>query len=78
MDLTVLIVIIVSGFIIYNLINTIRSLTEEIREIKAKCIRDDFSMKTKDPVESFKTNLVDNIKYFQRFFDDNDISKKRI
>jgi hypothetical protein len=38
MDLLVLILILLSGYIIKYLIDTINSLNNEIREIKMKCI----------------------------------------
>ena len=73
MDLTLLIVVVIAGFLIFSLIGTVRSLTEEIKEIKNKCIGENkgakFTKTTQDPVESFNINLIDNIKYFQTFFD---------
>jgi hypothetical protein len=41
MDLLVLILILLSGYIIKYLIDTINSLNNEIREIKMKCISND-------------------------------------
>lgn len=77
MDLVLLIVIVIAGLLIYALINTIRSLTQEIKEIKNKCViakpNTQFTVDTADPVETFNSQLLDNIKRFQTYFDDKKI-----
>lgn len=73
MDLIVLIVILLAGFLIKYLVDTIASLSNELKEIKSKCIAvkpsDTLSANTSNPVEKFNTELINNIKYFQNYFD---------
>jgi predicted Holliday junction resolvase-like endonuclease len=70
MDLTLLIVLVFGALLIMHMINTIRSLTEEIKEMKHTCMNDQKLEKTtRDPIEKFNTDLIANIKYFQDFFD---------
>ena len=49
MDLLVLILILLSGYIIKYLIDTINTLNNEIREIKMKCISGDKDVKFDSP-----------------------------
>jgi|LakMenEpi03Aug12_release.lakeMendotaPanAssembly.Ray.scaffolds.fasta_scaffold1915163_1 hypothetical protein len=70
MDLMLLIIMVFGGLLIMHLINTIRSLTEEIKEMKHTCMNDKkLEKNTKDPVEKFNTDLITNIKYFKDIFD---------
>jgi hypothetical protein len=87
MDLLVLILILLSGYIIKYLIDTINTLNNEIREIKMKCISEKNNVQfDKPPSASPITNvandaLIKNITYFKDYFDtqwDNDINNKRI
>ena len=52
MDLLVLILILLSGYIIKYLIDTINTLNNEIREIKMKCISGDKDVKFDSPVNT--------------------------
>lgn len=82
MDLLVLILILLSGYIIKYLIDTINSLNNEIREIKMKCISSQkdvvFDSPTNtgavkpiyDNAASANTALIKNIAYFKDYFDD--------
>jgi hypothetical protein len=79
MDLLVLILILLSGYIIKYLIDTINTLNNEIREIKMKCIsgQKDVKFDNKPEVESGSTSattanaaLIKNIAYFKDYFDD--------
>jgi hypothetical protein len=70
MDLTLLIILILGAFFILHLINTIRSLTDEIKEMKQICMNDKkFIKNTPDPIEKFNNDLIENIKYFKDMFD---------
>jgi len=70
MDLTLLVVLVLGSLFIWHLINTIRSLTEEIREMKKKCMSDKvFQKNTQDPVEKINGDLIKNIQYFKNIFD---------
>ena len=70
MDLTLLIVLVLGGLFIWHLINTIRSLTEEIREMKNKCMSDKvFQKNTQDPVQKINGDLIKKIQYFKDIFD---------
>jgi|688.fasta_scaffold142979_3 hypothetical protein len=79
MDLIVLIVILLAGFLIKYLIDTINSLSHELKEIKNKCIavnpNDNLNLTTNNPVESFNTDLVNNIKYFKNYFNNQKLYK---
>jgi len=76
MDLLVLILILLSGYIIKYLIDTINTLNNEIREIKMKCIsaKNDVQFDSPSPKPSPITNvandaLIKNITYFKDYFD---------
>jgi hypothetical protein len=79
MDLIVLIVILLAGFLIKYLIDTINSLSNELKEIKNKCIavnsNDNLNLTTNNPVESFNTELINSIKYFKNYFDNQKLYK---
>jgi hypothetical protein len=79
MDLLVLILILLSGYIIKYLIDTINTLNNEIREIKMKCIsaKSGVSFDT-PPTKPMKVSnvsmdanaaLIKNITYFKDYFD---------
>ena len=83
MDLLVLILILLSGYIIKYLIDTINTLNTEIREIKMKCILGNKDVKFDNKLEvdsspnaaaNAATNandaLIKNIAYFKDYFDD--------
>ena len=79
MDLLVLILILLSGYIIKYLIDTINTLNTEIREIKMKCISGNKDVKFDNKLEvdsspNAATNandaLIKNIAYFKDYFDD--------
>jgi hypothetical protein len=75
MDLLVLILILLSGYIIKYLIDTINSLNNEIKEIKMKCISNkgdiQFDIPTlKNPADKINDTLIKNIVYFKNFFDE--------
>lgn len=75
MELITFIIILLVIFLIYYMIETIRSLTKELKEIKTKCIengttsRQDFKINTEDPLKSMNDNLLEKIEYFKVFFD---------
>ena len=83
MDLLVLILILLSGYIIKYLIDTINTLNNEIREIKMKCIsaKSDVHFDTQptasaasatasSPVANAANDvLIKNITYFKDYFD---------
>jgi predicted PurR-regulated permease PerM len=80
MDLLVLILILLSGYIIKYLIDTINSLNNEIREIKMKCISNDAKIKKnvkfatlsiKNVTDNINDSLIKNIVYFKDYFDKN-------
>lgn len=82
MDLLVLILILLSGYIIKYLIDTINSLNNEIREIKMKCISNNTNANTekavkfdtpsvKNPTDNINDSLIKNIVYFKDYFDKN-------
>jgi hypothetical protein len=56
MDLLVLILILLSGYIIKYLIDTINSLNNEIREIKMKCISPQNDVKFDSPITKTPRN----------------------
>jgi predicted PurR-regulated permease PerM len=76
MDLLVLILILLSGYIIKYLIDTINSLNNEIKEIKMKCIsnnKNDIKFEIpslKNPADNINDTLIKNIVYFKNFFDE--------
>jgi hypothetical protein len=73
MDLLVLILILLSGYIIKYLIDTINTLNNEIREIKMKCIsgQKDVKFDNKPEFDSpANAALIKNIAYFKDYFDD--------
>jgi hypothetical protein len=79
MDLLVLILILLSGYIIKYLIDTINTLNNEIREIKMKCIsgQKDVRFDNKPEFDNGSTSattanaaLIKNIAYFKDYFDD--------
>ena len=74
MDLLVLILILLSGYIIKYLIDTINSLNNEIKEIKMKCIsaKNDVKFETtsiKNPTDNMNEALIKQISYFKNYFD---------
>ena len=77
MDLLVLILILLSGYIIKYLIDTINTLNNEIREIKMKCISakndvqfDVDSAASPSPITNVANDaLIKNITYFKDYFD---------
>lgn len=73
MDLFLFIIILLAGFIIKYLIDTINSLNGEIREIKNKCIGTTkgvvFTNTTDVSGYKINDNLVKNISYFKDMFD---------
>ena len=73
MDLLVLILILLSGYIIKYLIDTINSLNNEIKEIKMKCISTNnnltFESSSKNPSDQINDALIKNIVYFKNYFD---------
>jgi hypothetical protein len=74
MDLLVLILILLSGYIIKYLIDTINSLNNEIKEIKMKCIsaKNDVKFETasiKNPTDNMNDALIKQISYFKNYFD---------
>ena len=78
MDLLVLILILLSGYIIKYLIDTINTLNNEIREIKMKCIsaKNDvqfdspFPKPSPSPITNVANDaLIKNITYFKDYFD---------
>ena len=73
MDLLVLILILLSGYIIKYLIDTINSLNNEIKEIKMKCISTKnnliFETSSKNPSDQINEALIKNIVYFKNYFD---------
>jgi hypothetical protein len=56
MDLLVLILILLSGYIIKYLIDTINSLNNEIREIKMKCVSPQNNVKFDSPITKTPLN----------------------
>jgi len=77
MDLFTLIIILLAGYIIKYLIDTINSLNREIKEIKEKCIKPSnnvkFKTKTEQPNIKINRDLINSISYFKDFFDNKDI-----
>jgi FtsZ-binding cell division protein ZapB len=73
MDLFAIIVILLAGYIIKYLIDTINSLNREINEIKDKCIKSSsnvvFKEKTEQPSIKINKELINSISYFKDFFD---------
>jgi len=80
MDLMILIVVLLGAFLLYYLIETIRSLHQEIKEIKTKCINntdtDDIDIKFKnntiDPVVGINRTFIKNMNYLKNYFDINE------
>ena len=72
MDLFVLIILLLAGFIIKYLIDVISSLSKEIKEIKNKCIMPSATKSLKSsetPIENMKNNVKIGISYFKNYFD---------
>ena len=71
----ILIVVLLGAFLLYYLIETIRSLHQEIKEIKNKCIVNDkikFDTTTSDPMKDINTMLLKNLMYSKKYFDINE------
>ena len=74
MDLMILIVIVMAGLLIYYLIDTIRSLQKELREIKDKCIttnnskQNDFTINSVDPLINISDNTVKMLNNLKEMF----------
>uniref|UniRef100_A0A6C0J034 Uncharacterized protein n=1 Tax=viral metagenome TaxID=1070528 RepID=A0A6C0J034_9ZZZZ len=79
MDLMILIVVLLGAFLLYYLIETIRSLHQEIKEIKTKCVNTDskdnkdieFKTSTVDPMVGMNKSLINNMNYLKNYFDIN-------
>jgi hypothetical protein len=78
MDLTLLIVLVVAGFLLFYLIETIRSLHKEIKEMKLKCIKtvynDDPSIFKENTIElstTIQENLLNMLYNAKNIFDKN-------
>ena len=78
MDLMVLLLILLSGYIIKYLIDTINTLNSEIREIKMKCISGNKDVKfdtdanaavVANAANAANAALIKNITYFKDYFD---------
>ena len=77
MDLMILIVVLLGAFLLYYLIETIRSLHQEIKEIKTKCVNRDskdnngieFKTNTVDPMVGMNKTLINNMNYLKNYFD---------
>jgi len=70
MDLTLLIVLVLAGLLILYLINTVKNLIDEIREMKQSCLPNkNFTKNTKDTMNNIQTDVVSNLKYLQKYFD---------
>jgi predicted PurR-regulated permease PerM len=73
MDLFTIIIIIVFIFIIKYLIDTINSLSKEIREIKEKCIIEkntNFEKKTNMALPINTKDIIKGITYFKNYVDE--------
>jgi hypothetical protein len=72
MDLILLIVILLAGFLIKYLIDTIQSMSNEIKEIKMKCVMGDKNIilteKNTNPISKLNSDLIDNVKYIKNYF----------
>jgi predicted PurR-regulated permease PerM len=72
MDLFVLIILLLAGFIIKYLIDVISSLSKEIKEIKNKCIMPSATKSLKSsetPIENINNNVKKGISYLKNYFD---------
>lgn len=72
MDLFVLIILLLAGFIIKYLIDVISSLSKEIKEIKNKCIMPSATKSLKSsesPIEKMNNDVIKGISYFKNYFD---------
>jgi hypothetical protein len=73
MDLIVLVVILLAGFIIKYLIDVIASLSKEIKEIKNKCIKPfattNLKVETITPIEKMNKDIVSSMSNYKKFFD---------
>ena len=73
MDLIVLVVILLAGFIIKYLIDVIASLSKEITEIKNKCIKPfattNLKVETITPIEKMNKDIVSSMSNYKKFFD---------
>ena len=73
MDLIVLVVILLAGFIIKYLIDVIASLSKEINEIKNKCIKSsattNLKVETITPIEKMNKDIISSMTNYIKFFD---------
>ena len=73
MDLIVLVVILLAGFIIKYLIDVIASLSKEIKEIKNKCIKPfattNLKVETITPIEKMNKDIISSMTNYIKFFD---------
>ena len=73
MDLIVLVIILLAGFIIKYLIDVIASLSKEIKEIKNKCIKPsattNLKVETITPIEKMNKDIVSSMSKYKKFFD---------
>jgi len=72
MDLFVLIIIVIAGFIIKYLIDVIVNMGKEIKEIKEKCISPgkakSFDNYTDMPIKKLSKDIINNIAYLKDYF----------
>lgn len=74
MDLILLIVLMIAGFLVYYLIDTVRLLQKEIREVKNKCITtrnstlEDFKENTPDPLINIPNNIINTLNTMKTLF----------
>ena len=73
MDLIVLVIILLAGFIIKYLIDVIASLSKEIKEIKNKCIKPaattNLKAQTITPIEKMNKDIVSSMSNYKKYFD---------
>jgi predicted PurR-regulated permease PerM len=72
MDLFVLIILLLAGFIIKYLIDVISSLSKEIKEIKNKCIMPSATNSlnsSESPIEKINNDVKKGITYIKNYFD---------
>jgi len=67
MDLMILIVVLLGAFLLYYLIETIRSLHQEIKDNKDI----EFKTSTVDPMVGMNKSLINNMNYLKNYFDIN-------
>ena len=58
MNLTVVLLLVGASYIIYTILESYRSMTRELREMRLKCMAPTLSDSSADPVDTMKVQMI--------------------